>query len=74
MHARNGRSPTGYGSGLTSSPSLAAAAASRWALALPEFSPRSASSSFLSFFAPPPNMEKTAEEVTGAEVSPYNIK
>lgn len=45
--------------------SLAAAAASRWALALPELSPLS-SSSFFSFFAPPPNMEKTADEVTEA--------
>jgi hypothetical protein len=34
-------------------------------LLLPELSPRSSSSSFFSFFAPPPNMEKTAEEVTG---------
>lgn len=43
--------------------SALAAAASRWALALPETSPLS-SSSFFSFFAPPPNMENTAEEVT----------
>lgn len=39
------------------------ALASRWAFALPELSPRS-SSSFFSFFSPPPNMEKTEEEVT----------
>lgn len=44
---------------------VAAAAASRCALALPDVSPLS-SSSFFSFFAPPPNMEKTADEVTGA--------
>lgn len=52
----------------TSSPSFAAAAASRWALALPELSPRS--SSFFSFLAPPPNMENTDEEVTAGCVSP----
>jgi hypothetical protein len=57
---------------LTSSPSFAAAAASRWALALPELSPRS-SSSFFSFLAPPPNMENTDEEVTAGLSSPSAV-
>ena len=52
-------------------------AASRWAFALPEVSPRS-SSSFFSFFSPPPNMEKTADEVTGllssAAACPSNLQ
>ncbi len=61
------RNSASAGLGLTSSP--AAAAASRWALELPELSPRSSSSSFFSFFAPPPNMEKTAAEVTGFSAS-----
>jgi hypothetical protein len=55
----------------TSSPSFEplAAAASRCAFALPELSPRSSSSSFLSFLAPPPNMENTADCVTGFSAS-----
>jgi len=38
---------------------FSSAAASLWALADPDVSPRSSSSSFFSFLAPPPNIENT---------------